>query len=102
MTIFGFWKVITGKVEFPICVRAEDFEGLYHLFSSPVTYAGEIEHRIQEFTATHLLVGGGWHPDLMLWAAADYLLEKQELHSLTKIEESELQRLQKQYPQLVS
>jgi hypothetical protein len=98
VTLLGFLRVLTGRVERPIFVRSENFEGLYHLFPSPITYVGEVEDRIQGFTETHLLIGGDWHPDLMLWSAIDCLLEKQEFHSLTEIEAIELERLQREYP----
>jgi hypothetical protein len=98
VTLLGFLRVLSGKVERPIFVRAEDFEGLYHLFPSSICYVGEVDDRIQKFRDTHLLIGNGWHPDLMQWSAIDYLLEKQEFHSLTEIEYAELERLKRKYP----
>jgi hypothetical protein len=87
-------------VERPIFIREDEFEGLYHLFPTSITYVGEVEDRIQHFMDTHFLVGKDWHPNLMLWSAIDHLLDKQEFHSLTKIESAELERLQQKYPHI--
>ncbi|GAL15151.1 hypothetical protein JCM19233_6169 [Vibrio astriarenae] len=72
------------------------------MFPNPITSVGEIDDRIQEFKATHVLIGGGWHPDLMVWSAIDYLLEKQEFHSLTEVEAIELERLQREHPNTIA
>ncbi len=92
MKFSGFIDVILGRVEPPIFVYTQTFDVLFHIFPNPISYVGEIEDRVQKFCDTHILKEN-LNQDLILESVVGYLFEKQDEHSLTKIEEIELKRL---------
>ncbi|MGR5246833.1 hypothetical protein ACP3VU_19330 [Vibrio sp. PNB23_22_6] len=99
MTFKGLISVVLGKVERPVVVSPYDFEALYCLFPSPITYMGEVEERVQHYCDTHFLVSG-LTAEFILGSAIDYLYEKQHEHSLLEVEERELTLLEQRYPHL--